>query len=135
MKGWVDFRVTQWFWTLYSLGSKIQRLNHQAIAPFYMSKHCSILLIYSWSNRFIFCTIHFSFTQLYEMPLLFWNNWAKQKWFFVTFRTKKSSQVTWFNSTSIFQRLLLFRTEMFGHLFSMLCFSWNVNIAHFMEHQ
>ena len=35
--------------------------------------------IFNFSNIFIFCTIHFSFTQLYEMPLLSSNNWAKQK--------------------------------------------------------
>ena len=31
--------------------------------------------------------------------------------------------------------VLLFRTRMFGHLFSMLRFSWSVNIARFMERQ
>ena len=30
---------------------------------------------------------------------------------------------------------LLFRTLMFGHLFSMLSFLWSVNIARFMERQ
>ena len=52
----------------------IQHLNHQAtacldlpISFLYMSKHCSISVIYSQNNRSIFCTIHFSFTQLYDM--------------------------------------------------------------------
>ena len=31
--------------------------------------------------------------------------------------------------------VLLFCTRMFFHLFLMLCFSWNINIACFMEHQ
>ena len=47
------------------------------------------------------------------MPLLFSNNSAKQNpsiskqqlWLFDTFSTKKSSQVVWFDSTSIFQHL------------------------------
>ena len=62
-------------------GLGIQHLNHQTtvhldlpISFLYMSKHCSISVMYSQTNRFIFCTIHFSFTQLYEMLLLFSNN-------------------------------------------------------------
>ena len=43
------------------------------------STHCSITVIYSQSNEFIFFTIHFSFTQLHEMPLLSSNNEVKQK--------------------------------------------------------
>ena len=66
------------------------------ISFLHMSKHCSISLIYSQSNKFIFWTIHFSFTQLYEMPLLSSFNQAKQKpsinkpelWLFDTFSTK-----------------------------------------------
>ena len=34
--------------------------------------------LYNWSNRLILCTIYFSFTQIYEIPL-FSNNKAKQK--------------------------------------------------------
>ena len=44
-----------------------------------MRKHCSITVIYSQSNEFIFFTIHFSFTQLHEMPLFSSNNEVKQK--------------------------------------------------------
>ena len=93
-------------------GLGIKHLNHQAnalldlpISFLYMSKHCSIFVIYNQSNRFIFCTIHFSFTQLYQMLLLFSNNYAKQKpiskqqlRLLDTFSTKKSSQLTSFNA-------------------------------------
>ena len=63
-----------------------------------MSKHCSITVIYSQSNEFIFCTIHFSFTQLHEMPLLSSNNEVKQK-------LHAATPPPWFHSISIFQRL------------------------------
>ena len=62
-------------------GLGIHHLNHQAIVHLdlpisflYMTKHCSISVIYSQSNRFIFFAIHFLFNQLYKMPLLFSNN-------------------------------------------------------------
>ena len=66
-----------------------------------MSKHCSITVIYSQSNEFIFCTIHFSFTQLHEMPLLSSNSEVKQKLHVAT-------SLPWFHSTSIFQRLYFY---------------------------
>ena len=49
------------------------------------------------------------------MLLLFSNNEAKQKpiskqqlWLFDTFSTKKSTEVVWFYSTSIFQRVYIY---------------------------
>ena len=45
----------------------------------HMIKHCSISVIQIKSNKFIFSTIHFSLTQLHEMPLLSSSNEIKQK--------------------------------------------------------
>ena len=52
-------------------GLEIQHLSHQVIACLdlpifflYMTKQCTTSVMYSYSNRFIFCTIHFSFIQL-----------------------------------------------------------------------
>ena len=103
-------------------GLRIQHLNHQTTARLdlpisflYMSKHCSISVIYTQNPTF--CTIHFSFAQLYQMPFLFSNNEAKQKpirkqhlWLFDTFSTKKiqPSSVVLFNQY-LSTLVLLFR--------------------------
>ena len=82
--------------------------------------YCSVRLLFIWEKLFNFSNIQlqqqihflhnpfFIHPAIYEMPLLFSNNWAKQKWLFATFRTKKFSQVAWFNSTSIFQHLYFY---------------------------
>ena len=66
-----------------------------------MSKHCSITVIYSQSNEFIFCTIHFSLAQPHEIPLLSLNKEIKQKLHVAT-------SLPWFHWTSIFQGLYFY---------------------------
>ena len=66
-----------------------------------MSKHCSITVIYSQSNEFIFCTIHFSLAQTHEIPLLSLNKEIKQKLHVAT-------SLPWFHWTSIFQGLYFY---------------------------
>ena len=77
-----------------------------------MSKNCSISVIYSSSNKFIFCTIHFSFTQLHQMLLLFSNNEVKQKPLLVNnicgCLILVATSLPWFHSTSIFKRLYFY---------------------------
>ena len=101
-----------------------------------MSKHCSISVICSYSNEFIFCTIHFSSTQLHEMLLLSWNNEVKQKpsiskqhlRLFDTFSLKTCSyfaSLVPFNK-NISMLVLLFCTRLFGHLFSM-CYTFQTD--------
>ena len=101
-----------------------------------MSKHCSISVIYSYSNEFIFCTIHFSSTQLHEMLLFSWNNEVKQKpsiskqhlRLFDTFSLKTCSyfaSLVPFNK-NISMLVLLFCTRLFGHLFSM-CYTFQTD--------
>ena len=112
--------------------------------------HCSVRLtrlLFIWEKLFNFSNIQlqqqihflhnpfFIHPAIYEMPLLFSNNWAKQKWLFATFRTKKSSQVAWFNSTRSFNTCTFISHSNVRPFFSMLCFSWSVNIARFMERQ
>ena len=69
------------------------------ISFLYMSKHCSISVIYSWSNKFIFCAIHYSVQSIFHSPSymnLSSFNQAKQKpsisksqlWLFDTFSIK-----------------------------------------------
>ena len=122
MKDCVDLGATKRFWTRGS-GLGIQQLNHSAIARLefpvsflYISKHCSISVIYSQSNRFIFAQSIFhsrNYTK-YHSPfqiikpnkslLLVKNNCG----FLINFSRKKSSQVVRFNSTSISQRLYFY---------------------------
>ena len=110
----------------------------------YMRKHCSIWVIYSYSNKFIFCTIPFSFTELCKMSVLPSNNQAKQKfsiskpqiWLFDTLSTKKCSQVAWFHSTRIFQRLYFyFVLDCLVICFQCVILFMSVNIAYFMKRQ
>ena len=75
-----------------------------------MSKNCSISVIYSSSNEFIFCIIHFSFTQLHEM-LLSLNNKVKQK----TSITKQ--QLPLFDTCSYLTSLVSFKTSIFQNLY------------------
>ena len=105
----------------------------------YMSKHCSILVMSSYSNEFIFCEIRFSFTQQYEMQLF--DQLSKTKLFY----QQTTSMVVWYSQSKQMQPIsvvstnqylsilvLLFSTLLCSHLFSMLYFSGSVKIACFM---
>ena len=76
-----------------------------------MSKNCSISVIYSSSNEFIFCAIYFSFTQLHEMLLLSWNNEIKQK------PSIKKQHLWLFDTCSYFASLVSFETSIFQRLY------------------
>ena len=69
-------------------GLEIQHLNHQAIARLdlpifflYMSKHCSISVMYSYSNRFIFCTTkcHSCFRTIEQNKILSFDTFSIKK--------------------------------------------------------
>ena len=86
-----------------------------------MSKHCSITVIYSQSNEFIFCTIHFSFTQLHEMLRLSSNNEVKQK------PSIRKQHLLLFDTCSYFASMASFETSIFQwlHLKQLNGFLWN----------
>ena len=86
-----------------------------------MSKNCSISVIYSSSNEFIFCTIHFSFTQLHEMLRLSSNNEVKQK------PSIRKQHLLLFDTCSYFASLASFETSIFQwlHLKQLNGFLWN----------
>ena len=86
----------------------------------------------------------FSFTQLCKMSVLSLNNQTKQNlsiskpqiWLFDTLSTKKSSQVAWFHSTSIFQHLYFyFVLHCLVIYFQCVILFMSLNIAYFMKRQ
>ena len=93
-----------------------------------MSKNCSILVIYSQSNEFIFCTIHFSFTQPHEMLLL---SEVKQKPSISKPHLRLFDTCSYFASLVSFNQYIstlvfLFCTRLFGYLFSM-CYTFQTD--------
>ena len=113
---------------------------HKIQSPKSVHKSCSISVIYSQSNKLIFCTFHFSFTQLHEMLPLSSNNEVKQNpsiskqhlplfdtcsyfAFLVSFNQYISTLALLFYFTFTFTFVLV---RLFGHFFAM-CYTFQTD--------